>query len=118
MPTHERRSKTLLTWQAVCIFSTATFVSPAYLSNEFVASCEERYSNEGDEECESRADVPPVEDDAKVCCVPRKEHLVRRLVSKAGVLGGKVIVHSYYTLLACPCRHDPYLHGPCRLGPF
>ncbi len=46
-------TKALLTWQAIRIFGTANFVSSAYFSNKFVASCEERYGDEGDEERES-----------------------------------------------------------------
>lgn len=77
MTTHERRSKALLTRQAVGIFCTANFVSPTYFSNKFVASGEACYGDEGDEEGECRADVPPVEDYAEIRRVPGKEHLAR-----------------------------------------
>lgn len=64
-----------LTGQAVRVLGAAVIVLPAHLSDKLVAGREDRNRDEGDEEGESRGDMPPAEDDAQVRSIPGEQHL-------------------------------------------
>ena len=67
-----------LTRQLVHIFRTTNLILPTYFPDTLIASCEDCNADEGDEEREGGADVPPVENYAEVCGVPCEEHLGER----------------------------------------
>lgn len=64
-----------LTWQAIGVLCAAIIVPSAHFSNDLISSCEDCNSDEGDEEGESRGDMPPAEDDAQIRSIPSEQHL-------------------------------------------
>ena len=54
----------LLTWQTIGVLCAARFVLSAHFADNLISSCENCNGDEGDEEGESRGDMPPAEDDA------------------------------------------------------
>ena len=56
--------RTLLTWQTIGVLCAAGIVLSAHFADNLVSSREDCNGDEGDEEGESRGDMPPAEDDA------------------------------------------------------
>lgn len=63
------------------LFVDPCFVAAGQRANAFVSGRDGDDANEGKEEGEGGADVPPAEDDTEVGGVPGEEHLQLRLVS-------------------------------------